>query len=145
MSFTSVTKTIEAPKDLVFATVSDIQNFSKAVPHILEVEFLTEQKTGLGARFRETRDMNGRKESTELEVTEFVENERIRMVSDAGGTIWDTLFSVSGDGDTTRLDVEMDARPHKFLARLMTPLIRRMVSKAVEKDIDAVKAYCESR
>ena len=145
MSFTSVTKTIDAPKDLVFATVSDIQNFSKAVPHILEVEFLSEQKAGLGARFRETREMNGRKASTELEVTEFVENERVRMVSDAGGTIWDTLFSVSGDGDATRLDVVMDARPHKFLAKLVTPLIKGMVSKAVAKDIDAVKAYCEGQ
>lgn len=144
MSFTSVSKTIQAPKDVVFATISDVSNFSKAVPHILEVEFLTEQRNGLGSRFRETREMNGRKATTELEVTEFVENERVRMVSDAGGTIWDTLFSVSSEGDATRLDVVMDARPHRFLARLVTPLIKGMVSKAVEKDIDAVKAYCES-
>jgi len=142
--FTNITKSISAPADVVFATVSDITNFSKAVPHITGVEFLSEHKSGKGARFRETREMRGREHSQILEVTEYVENDRVRMVSDAGGTVWDTLFTVSTDGDVTRLDVEMDARPHKLMARLTTPLIRGMVSKAVAQDIDAVKAYCES-
>lgn len=144
MSFTSISKTVSAPTDVVFATVSDITNFSKAVPHITGVEFLSDQRSGLGARFRETREMRGREHSQILEITEYVEGDRVRMVSDSGGTIWDTLFTVSSDGDVTRLHVEMDARPHKLMARLMTPLIRGVVSKAVEKDIDAVKAYCES-
>jgi ribosome-associated toxin RatA of RatAB toxin-antitoxin module len=60
MSFSSVTRTIDAPIDVVFATVSDINNFSKAVPHITKVEFLSEQKTGVGARFEETREMHVR-------------------------------------------------------------------------------------
>jgi hypothetical protein len=30
------------------------------------------------------------------------------------------------------------------MARLTIPLIRGMVSKAIEGDIDAIKAYCES-
>ena len=37
----------------------------------------------------------------------------------------------------------MDARAHKLPPKLMNPLIKGMVQKAVEKDMDAVKAYCE--
>ena len=76
-------------------------------------------------------------------MTEYQEAERIRLVSDAGGTIWDTVFTVTPKGEQTELRMEMDARPHKLLPRLINPLIRPMVRKAVESDMDAVKAYCE--
>ena len=37
----------------------------------------------------------------------------------------------------------LDARAYKLLPKLMNPLIEGMIQKAVEKDMDAVKAYCE--
>ncbi len=37
----------------------------------------------------------------------------------------------------------LDARAYKPLPKLMNPLIKGMVQKAVGKDMDAVKAYCE--
>lgn len=70
----SMTKVINAPVDLVFETVADIRNFSKAVPDIVDVEFLSGQKSGVGTRFKETSEINGREASTELEITEYKEN-----------------------------------------------------------------------
>jgi len=135
---------IAAPVDRVFSTVADIGNFSKAVPHIVRVEFLSEQKFGLGTRFRETRLMRGKEATTELEVTEFTENERIRLVADSHGTIWDTLFTVAAKDGKTLLTMDMEARAYKFLWRIMNALIFPMVRKAVEADMDSVKKYCES-
>ncbi|MXW63702.1 MAG: SRPBCC family protein [Bacteroidetes bacterium SB0662_bin_6] len=145
MTRTAVSRTIDAAPEVVFSIVSDISNYSEAVPHLVRVEFLTDQKVGVGARFRETRVMRSREATTEIEVTEFVANERVRMVSDEGGTIWDTVFTVTplGDGDGTRLDMVMDARPYRILSRLMAPLIKGVVAKAIAADMDAVKAYCE--
>ena len=140
-----ITRTIDAPIDAVFQTVSDVRNFRDAVPHITNVEFLTEQQTGKGTRFLETRAMNGREQSVELEVADYVENDRVRMISDAGGTIWDSLFTVSDEDGKVRLDMQMDIKPHTLVARIMTPLIRGMVVKGVAADMDAVKAYCESK
>ena len=98
----TVTRRIDAPADVVFRAVAHIEQFSQAVPGILRVEFLSDVKSGVGARFRETRMMMGREASTELEVTEYVENERVRIVSEAGGALWDTVFTVvrrrRGDG-----------------------------------------------
>ena len=143
MPSVTVTRVIEAPADVVFRTVADIGHFSQAVPHIVNVEFLSEVRSGVGTRFRETRLMNGREASTELEVTEYVENDRVRIVSEAGGTIWDTVFTVSPAGAGTELTMVMDARPQKLSARLAVPLMLRMVKGAVATDMDAVKVFCE--
>lgn len=139
-----IIRTIEAPLDVVFQTVSDVRNFSKAVPHITHIEFLTEQQVGAGTRFRETRAMNGREQAVELEVAEYVTDDRVRMISDAGGTIWDSLFTVSPEAGKVTLTMQMDIRPYKLLSKIMTPLIRSMVVKGVAADMDAVQTYCEA-
>ena len=145
MTRTKISLTMEAAPEEVFSTVSDISNYTRAVPQLVRVEFLTEQKVGVGTRFRETRLMRGREATTELEVTEYVANERVRFVSDAGGTVWDTVFTVrpAGDGRGTRLDMVMDARPYRIMSRLIVPLMKGVVARAVGADMDALKAYLE--
>lgn len=145
MTQTTITRTIDAPLEDVFNTVADISQFSEAVPHIVKVEFLTESKAGVGTRFRETRVMKGKDVATELEVTEYVENDRVRMVADSHGTVWDSLFTVRSENGKTSLTLIMEARAYKFLPRLMNPLIKGMVAKAVGMDMDMVKAHCESQ
>ena len=139
----TVTRRIDAPVDVVFRTVAHVEQFSQAVPHIVRVEFLSEVKSGVGARFRETRMMMGREASTELEVTEYVENERVRIASEAGGALWDTVFTVAPDGEGTELKMVMDATPRTMGARTTLPLVIGAVQKAVEQDMDSVKAFCE--
>ena len=155
MTRTRISRTIQAPVERVFAAVADITNFSSAVPEIVRVEFLTESRVGVGTRFRETRMMRGREASTELEVTEYARNERVRMVADAGGTVWDSLFTVAaveggrgtgeptGMGARTKLRLVMEARPYRLRARLLVPLTKAIVAKAVEGDMDALKEWCE--
>jgi carbon monoxide dehydrogenase subunit G len=143
MAKTTIVRTIHAPVERVFDTISNIHNFSKAVPHIVDAEILSVVKSGVGTRFRETRRTNGKDASTVLEVTEFVENERVRMVTDVGGTVWDTVFTVKAAGDATELTMSMDANAYKLLPKMINPLIKRVVAKAIEKDMDCVKSYCE--
>lgn len=102
MTRTRLERTIAAPVSEVFRTVSDIRRYSEAIPDIVNVEMLSEKTSGVGTRFRETRVIKGREASTELEVTEFVEDHRIRLVSDAHGTVRDTVFTVrpGGEGGT---------------------------------------------
>ena len=47
---------------------------------------------------------------------------------------------VDGKTDLTMI---MAARPYKLMQKMMIPMIKGMVSKALEKDMDAVKIYCE--
>lgn len=145
MGQTAVSVNVRAPIESVFDGIAHIESFAKIVPEIIEVEFLSENKRGLGAKFKETRLMGKREAATVLEVTDYVENERVRMVADAGGTIWDTLITTRAlDDGTVELSMVMDSRPYKLVAKLFTPLISGMLRKALAKDLDAVKAHCES-
>jgi carbon monoxide dehydrogenase subunit G len=139
-----ITRDIHAPIDAVFQTVADIRNFSKALPHVVGYEFLSESESGLETRFLETRVINCKEEMTELEITEYVSNERVRMVADSHGAIWDTLFTVAQVADATRLSLFMDARSYKIKARIMNAIFQGQIAKAVAKDIDLIKDYCEA-
>ncbi len=137
--------TIDAPLERVFETIADIGKYSQAVPHIVEVEILSDVQSGVGTRFRETRVVKGHQATTEIEVTELETNRRIRCVSDTHGTVWDSLFEVAPQDGKTVLTMTMDARAYKLLSKVTNTLIRGMVVKAVEADMDAVKSYCEAQ
>jgi hypothetical protein len=88
--------------------------------------------------------MKGRSATSDIRVTEFVPPERIRFISDQGGTIWDSVFSLRTDGDETIVTLAMEATPRTLMAKIMTPLAMKMVGPALESDLEGVKAYCES-
>jgi carbon monoxide dehydrogenase subunit G len=143
MAQATVTRTINAPIDMVFKTISDINDFSKAVPGIVNVEIISDVKSGVVTRFRETRLMNGKEATTELEVTEFIENDRLRIVADSHGTRWDSLFVVTQTEGHTDLTLTMDAKAYKLMAKVMNSVMMGAIKKALEHDMDAVKTYCE--
>lgn len=139
----TTSRTINAPIETVFSAISDPTQFSKAVPHILNIEFLSDVKSGVGTKFRETRMMGKKEATTELEITECVENEHIRIVTESNGTLWDTVMSVKESGEQTQLNMAMDARTSGFFSNIMVKMIKGMIQKALEKDMDCLKEYCE--
>lgn len=143
MSRIKITKTINAPVGFVFRTISDIQKFSEAVPDIINIEMLSNNTSGVGTRFRETRLMNGKEVSTELEVTEYEENKLIRLFADSHGTVWDSLFRVKERGGKTELVLVMEANAYKLMPKLINLLMKKIMKRAIEKDMDAVKQFCE--
>jgi uncharacterized protein YndB with AHSA1/START domain len=145
MAGVTLTRTIHAPVETVFAVVSDIRNFSEAVDNIKRVEFLTEQRSGVGTRFREVRMMGGKEAATVLEVREYKPHEKVRLLSETQGTVWDSLFTTGPEDGKTLLTLEMTAHARNLPARVMNRLIMGIVRKAIEKDMDAVKAYCEKQ
>ena len=144
MTRIAVSGRIAAPPETVFRAVSDIEGLPDHDPNIVGVEVLTERRSGLGTRFRETRRMKNQEMVTELEVTEFEENRRIRMVADSHGTVWDTLFSVRTVDGATELSIEMDARPHKLLPRLMNPFMKGFFRKGIEGHLENLRKRCEA-
>jgi hypothetical protein len=143
MPIITVTRSINAPIDLIFKSISDISNLPKTNRDIVNIEFISDIKSGVGTRFIETRLMNGKESKTELEITELVENEHIRMVADSHGTVWDSVFTVKSSGDQVVLKLAMDARAHKLLPRLLNPLMKGLYKNGLEKHMDAVKTFCE--
>jgi hypothetical protein len=124
---------------------SHISRISRKLRRIsVSVEFLTQQKRGAGTRFREIRQTGGRKLATILEVAEYDPPRMVRLVSEAGGAFWDTVFTVRPANNGTVLAMEMVATPKNLLARIMLPVMRKPLTKAIEKDLNAVKQWCEA-
>lgn len=143
MAKIEASRTIRAPREEVFDVTAHIDNYVDVVPEITEVEFLTERRIGAGTRFRETRRFGRRAATTELEVTEYERPNRVRLVADEGGTIWDTTYTYLTTRDGTDIHLSMDVRPHTLLARLTSRLVRRLVVQGMERDLDAVRAHFE--
>lgn len=148
MSRVTLHEVIEAPVEMVWKILSDVEGLPDREEAVEKIEFRGDQKSGVGTRFRETRSVGRRSVATELEITESVPAESIRFVSDTGGTVWDTVYRChpagTPPGSSTRLEIDMKARPHKFTARLMLRLILPMVRRSMTKHLESLKVYCES-
>jgi carbon monoxide dehydrogenase subunit G len=142
----TVVREVNAPRDVVFQTVADPRRFAHAIEGVTEVAFLSKETSGEGTRFRQTRVMNGKATAMEFEVREAVPNERVRIVNETHGTVWDSLFtfaSSEGTAASTVLTMRMDTTTRPLFQRLLMPLFCLLVRKSVEEDIDAVKAFSE--
>lgn len=140
-----VTKIIAAAPEQVFKTVSDPEQYAKAIEGVENVEVLSESKRGIGARFRQTRLINKKELVTEIELTMFVENSHVRFRSNSSGCQWDTEFSLSSSAWPSELTLVMDASAYKLEPTPVNLHVMGLVGGAVEKDADAVKAYCERK
>jgi hypothetical protein len=58
--------------------------------------------------------------------------------------VWDSTFSTEQEKDGVQLRLVMTASPKHFLAKMALGMMTKMVSKALEKDLEAVKRFCES-
>ncbi len=143
MSIIALEESIAAPADTVFRSVTEIERFPEIQPDVVSVEFVGEKRGGLGTRFIETRRHGKKEMKTDLEVTEWVENERTRMVTDSHGTVWDTLFEVMPDGERTTLRITMDARPHKLLPKIMNPFMQGFFRKGIASYLELLRDHCE--
>jgi hypothetical protein len=146
--------TIDASPESVFETVADGGVHGEAIPDVAKVEFLSGARTGLGAKFRETRRLAGLKallarlsgmESTLTECTDFVENRKVRYTSDGGGALWHSVYSLEplDGGRRVRLKVRLETQPHSLIGRLGPPLMRADLKKGLVSDLKAIKAYNE--
>jgi uncharacterized protein YndB with AHSA1/START domain len=144
MATFSAKRKIEAPIEAVFRAVADIEEFRNVVPDIIDVEFLTDQRSGVGTRFIETRAIGKRTGKTELEVVEYQPPGRARLVAEAGGTTWDTVSALEPAGAGTVVTMTMTSTAHTTRARMLNRIIASTVGRAIERDLDAVKEHCEA-
>ena len=139
-----VVRTIHAPAPVVFKTVADPSRFAQAISGVTKLEFLSSVHSGRGTRFRQSRVLNGRKMTMDFEVTDYLENERVRIVNEIHGTRWDSVVTLDPSGASSTPTMRMDTTSRPLVTRLLMPLMLRLfIRKSIEKDFDSLKAFCE--
>jgi carbon monoxide dehydrogenase subunit G len=137
-----VTHKSSAPPDRVWALASDFENATGRIKAITKIEMLTPGPVGVGTRFREWR---GRQE-VDMEIAAWSPPRSYALRGYAVGTEFTSEIRCVPDGSGTRLEMEIQARPQTFVAKLLSPLLAlmsKMMVKSCAKDLRDIAAAAE--
>ena len=148
MSSVTFTDYLAAPVEDVFAAFTDIEQGAARVSGIKSIELLTPGGFGPGTRWRETRDVLGRLDSAEMEVTSFEKNRAYTITHFKGGARIDTRFTFQANGPITTVSIEFDLTGPGLPPGLLSPVswaIAGKVRQVLRQDLADMKKAVEDR
>jgi carbon monoxide dehydrogenase subunit G len=146
MTPVTVSNKLEAPVEQVFAAFTDIEHNAGRVSGIKNVEMLTTGGFRLGARWRETREILGRLDDAEMEITAFESGRGYTITHYKGGAKIDTVFTFAPDGEGTQVSITFALENQGLPPGLLSPVswaIAGKVKEALSKDLSDMKKAVE--
>src|SRR6516164_9270010 len=138
---------INGSKAAVWAAIANIENASKIISGILNIEVLEKPANGLvGLKWRETRMLFGKPATVEKWITDAVESEFYRTRAEDNGFVFLSTMSISEGGGGITLASSHETRPQGILARLMSIpmfLFKGVAKRALIQDLDDIKSAVE--
>lgn len=147
MATVTVTNHVDAPVEQVFRMFTDIEHGPEHVSGIKKVEMLTPGVVHLGSRWRETRELLGRADSAEMEITAFERNHTYTITHHKAGVRVNTTFWFEPDGTGTKVSVEFELDAGGVPPGLLAPLgwaIEGKVASVLSHDLADLKHSVES-
>ena len=142
----TVTDTLAAPIEDVFKAFTDLEHQAGRVSGIKDVEVLTTGGFRLGTRWRETREILGRVDDAEMEVTQFAQNAGYTITHEKAGVRIDTVFAFAPAGDGTTVSITFSLENQGLPPGLLTPVswaIAGKVKAALGQDLTDMKKAIE--
>jgi uncharacterized membrane protein len=152
----TVSETINAPLDRVFATASDIPNSASFIKGIETIETLSQAQpadenlgpVGKGYTWRETRIMFSRKATEDMAISAWSPPNAYSVEARSHGSHYLSHFNFEPiDQHTTRITMEFNATPETFAAKIMMKVFAAMSKKLTQclvDDLKDIKATAES-
>ena len=122
MATVKVSGDIGAPVEVVFGRFTDIHNGPRHVENIKDVQVLTPGEFGLHTRWHETREVLGRRDDAEMEVTSFEKNRHYTITHHKAGVRIDTTFTFDPIPTGTRVSVEFGLNSQGLPPGLLAPI-----------------------
>lgn len=146
MATATVSTEMNAPVDQVFAMFTDIEHGAEHVSGIKDIKILLPGPFRLGTRWLETREVLGRLDDAEMEVTSFEKNVGYTVTHHKAGIRIDTIFAFEAIGDRTKVSIEFDLNPQGLPPGLLSPIewaISGKVEHMLNDDLDDLKNSIE--
>ena len=118
----AVSADISAPIRCVFDLFTDIERAEERVSGIKRIETLTTGSFGLGTRWRETREVFGRLDTAEMEVTAFERYRTYTLSHYKGGVGVEIVFLFEPETTGTRVTIEFTLDGAGLPPGFLTPL-----------------------
>jgi carbon monoxide dehydrogenase subunit G len=146
---THASVTIRAPREAVWGAVTDIANAAGRIKGIEKVEVLERPANGfVGTRWRETRTMFGKEATEVMWITDASEGRFYDTRAESHGSVYTTRVAVEEVAEGTRVTMDFGAEPQtvgaKVVSFLLAPVMKGSVRKALQKDLEDIKASLES-
>lgn len=138
----TVSESLDAPVERVFAAFTDIEHNAGRVSGIKAIEMLTTGAFGLNTRWRETRQVLGHLDSADMRVTAFEKNRMYTISHDKGAARIDTTFSFAPTDTGTQVTVEFTMAGPGLPPGLLAPVswaIANKVREAISRDLADLK------
>src|SRR5436190_9403850 len=116
--------TINGSKAAIWAAITDIENASKSISGIKNIEIVEKPANGLvGLKWRETRMLFGKPATVEKWITDAAENEFYKTRAEDGGFVFLSTTSISESSGGMTLTSCHETKPQGIVARLKsTPM-----------------------
>lgn len=133
---------INAPPEKVFAVISDFEGMIKWNDDIKESKITSKKRKGVGVTFHQVAMPGGTRVESDVEVTGWIENERIDVRSTAGTfTFFGSNILKPVTGGTEHTIIANYELPYSILGKIIDKL---KVSKDVEKNIESANQYLKN-
>jgi uncharacterized membrane protein len=139
---------INGSKAAIWAAITNIENASKTMSGIENIEVLEKPANGLvGLKWRETRKLFGKSATAEKWITDAAENEFYKTRAEDGGFVFLSTTSISENSGGITLTSSHDSKPQSIVAKLMSIpmglLFKGVAKKALQQDLNDIKASVE--
>ena len=138
----TATEWIAAPPETVFVLMHDVNHFPAVLTNVVRAEKLTPGPVGLGTRFLETRKINGREASAEIEVTTYEPSRRYSATSAQSGITATYHYTLTPEKNGTRVNLQAEATA-RGLKKLLLPIIVNFMKKEDATHLQKLKTVVE--
>lgn len=123
MASVTVEREINAPRDDVWAVLTDLDQVAATIRGIQSIEKHTDGPMGVGTKWTETRKMMGKSATETMWVTTFNPPQVYVVEAGSHGTHYRTTISVEPrPGKTTLVKYVFEGRPMTLMTKLMSPM-----------------------
>ena len=141
-----VTNEIAAPVEEVFRLFTDIEHAAERVAAIQEIKVMSTGPFNLGTRWNETREVLGRIDDAQMEITSFERNKTYTVTHHKAGVRIDTIFTFEPSESGTNVSIEFELNSQGLPPGLLSPLewaVGGKVRHALSDDLDDLKQSIE--
>jgi polyketide cyclase/dehydrase/lipid transport protein len=140
--------TINGSRASVWAVIADIENASRTISGIENIEILEKPAHGLvGLRWRETRMLFGKPATAEKWITDAAENDFYKTRAEGQGFVYVSTTSISESHGGITLTSAHESQPQGLVARMMSIpmglLFKGVAKKAIQQDLNDIKSAVE--
>jgi len=131
------------PPDAVFPWLLEQDKVPRWMSHVEEYRQLDDGPLTAGSRLRQTIELSSSRVSFELEVLRYEPPRAAEARFETNGVEIVNLYALEAAGAGTRLTMSMDAKPTKFSARMLIPVVQPRLERKLTEDLERLRALLD--